>query len=291
MKNFSGIFTALVTPFKQGKVDVTALEQLIEWQIEQGIHGLVPCGTTGESATLSHEEHQFVIKRTIEIAAKRVPIIAGAGANSTAEAISLAQAAQQAGADAILSVSPYYNKPSQEGMIAHFTAIHDASDIPIILYNIPGRSVVDMTDSTIARLAELPRVIGVKDATGNLARVSTLRALAGEDFIQLSGEDMTAIGFNAMGGQGCISVTSNILPKQLAALQMATLSGDYAQALTLHDPLIAVHEAMFCAPSPAPAKYALARIGKCDAETRLPIVGVNATQAAQIDAAIEGLAV
>jgi len=288
---FTGIFTALVTPMDSaGAVDDNALQSLIEWQVNEGVSGLVPCGTTGESATLSHEEHAAVVRKTVEIVQKRVPVVAGAGANATNEAIFLTQAAEQAGADAVLSVAPYYNKPSAEGMYAHFKAIHDASSVPIILYNIPGRSVVDMGDDLLARLAELPRIIGVKDATGNLARVSTLRHVAGDSFIQLSGEDMTAIGFNAMGGQGCISVTSNVMPKRLAEIQALTLAGDYQQALALHQPMVALHEAMFCTSSPAPVKYALSRMGKLStAQCRLPIVALNEAQKQKIDAALTGL--
>ncbi len=289
MEKFHGIITALVTPFRNGTVDDDALEALVNWQIAEGVHGLVPCGTTGESATLTHEEHMHVVKRTVEISAGRVPIIAGAGSNSTDEAILLAKAAQASGAQAILSVAPYYNKPSQDGIYAHFEAIHNACDLPIILYNIPGRSVVDMGDDLIARLAELPRIVGVKDATGDLSRVSSLRALAGNDFIQLSGEDMTAIGFNAMGGVGCISVTSNVMPAALAKIQELTLAGDSKAALELHDSLVALHDAMFCTSSPAPAKYALSRLGKCSPEVRLPILPVDEVAKAQIDAALAGL--
>lgn len=289
MTQIEGIITALVTPMREGAVDYAALGSLVEWQIEQGINGLVPCGTTGESATLSHEEHHKVVQQVVQAAKGRVPVIAGAGSNSTAEAMELAEFAQSSGADAILTVAPYYNKPSQEGMYAHFKAVHDACDLPIILYNIPGRSVVDMSDALLRDLAALPRIIGVKDATGNLARVSTLRHLAGKDFIQLSGEDMTAVGYNAMGGTGCISVTSNIAPRQLAEEQRACLAGDYTKALALHDALVPLHEAMFCAPSPAPAKYALARMGKIAEEARLPIVPVNEAQRQHIDAALQSL--
>jgi 4-hydroxy-tetrahydrodipicolinate synthase len=288
MTEIKGIITALVTPMRDGAVDDKGLEALVNWQIAEGIHGLVPCGTTGESATLSHEEHMHVVKRVSEIAAGRVPVIAGAGSNATDEAILLAKSAQASGAQALLSVTPYYNKPSEEGMYAHFKAVHDACDLPIILYNIPGRSIVDMSDDLIARLAELPRIVGVKDATGNLARVSTLRDKAGAGFIQLSGEDMTAIGFNAMGGVGCISVTSNVMPAALSKLQAATLKGDFEAALAIQDGLVAMHEAMFCAPSPAPAKYALSRLGKISPELRLPILPLNEVQKQQVDSAMAG---
>ena len=279
----------MVTPFRDNAVDDEALEAIINWQIAKGVHGLVPCGTTGESATLSHAEHMHVVQRTVEITDSRVPVIAGAGANSTAEAVTLAQSAQESGAQAILSVTPYYNKPSQEGIYAHFEAIHNNCDLPIILYNIPGRSVVDMSDELIARLAELPRIIGVKDATGDLARVSTLRHMAGPDFIQLSGDDMTAIGFNALGGGGCISVTSNIAPNLLAEIQQATHEERFAEALALHDKMIDLHEAMFCAPSPAPAKYALSRLGKCTDQVRLPILPLTDEQKQQVDSALADL--
>lgn len=289
MKNFTGIITALVTPFRDGAVDDDALEAIVNWQIAEGVHGLVPCGTTGESATLSHEEHRHVIKRVVEMALGRVPVIAGAGSNSTDKAVLLAQEAQANGAQAALSVVPYYNKPSQDGIYAHFEAIHNNCDIPIILYNIPGRSVVNMGDELIARLSELPRVVGVKDATGNLARVSGLRDLAGPDFIQLSGEDMTVVGFNAMGGSGAISVTSNVAPALTAKVQELTLQGDFEAALSLHDSMVNLHDAMFCAPSPAPAKYALSRMGKCTAEVRLPITQLNDEQKKQVDAALADL--
>lgn len=289
MNTINGILTALVTPFRDGAVDDDALEAIVNWQIAEGVHGLVPCGTTGESATLSHEEHQHVVKRVVEMAAGRVPVIAGAGSNSTDSAILLAQSAQASGAQAILSVAPYYNKPSAEGIYAHFEAIHNHCDLPIILYNIPGRSVVNMSDELIAKLAELPRIIGVKDATGNLARVSNLRELAGKEFIQLSGEDMTVVGFNAMGGVGAISVTSNVAPAMTAKVQELTLQGDYEAALKLHDSMVLLHDAMFCAPSPAPAKYALSRLGKSTPDVRLPMVPLNDEQKKQVDAALASL--
>ncbi len=291
MEKFNGIITAMVTPMRDGAVDYTALEAFINWQIAEGIHGLVPCGTTGESATLSYDEHKKVVQRTVEIVNGRVPVIAGAGSNATDEAILLAKSAQKSGADAVLTVSPYYNKPSEEGLYAHFKAIHDNTDIPMILYNIPGRSVVNMSDTLIAKLADLPRIIGTKDATGNLARVSTLRGLAGSDFIQLSGEDMTAIGFNAMGGKGVISVSSNVIPSILAKIQQLTLRNDCEAALLLHDDTVDLHEAMFCTSSPAPVKYALSRLGRCTPDVRLPIVPVNDTHKAQIDRAMVKLGI
>ena len=270
-----GVYTALVTPFKKDKIDEKAFQDLVEWQIAKGVHGLVPAGTTGESATLSHEEHLKVVRLCVEAAAGRVPVLAGAGANSTAEAIALTKGAQEAGADGVLSVTPYYNKPSQEGLYQHFKAVHDASDLPIVLYNIPARSVVDMQDETIARLAHLPRIVGVKDATGNLARVATLRTQIGQEFHQLSGEDMTAVGFNAMGGVGCISVSSNVAPARCAQLQDYCRDNDFARAKRMQDMLTELHKVMFCEPNPAAAKFALSLMNKCSPDTRLPLVPLS----------------
>ena len=288
MKKFAGMYTALVTPFKKGKLDEAAFGELVNWQVEKGIAGLVPAGTTGESATLNFDEHKRVMEICVQSAKGRVPVMAGAGANSTAEAIELTRAAQQMGADAVLSVAPYYNKPSQEGLFRHFKAIHDAVEIPIFLYNIPGRSVVDMSDETIARLAELPRIVGIKDATGNLSRVSTLRVAAGKEFIQFSGDDMTTIGFAAMGGTGCISVSSNVGPAKCAEVQKQCSAGDYNRARRLQDSLIMLHQAMFCEPSPAPVKYALSLMNKCSAETRLPIVPLSAANRKKVRDALLG---
>src|ERR1700712_1799777 len=243
--NFRGSFTALVTPLKNGALDESAFRNLVNWQIDQGSHGLVPVGTTGESPTLSHEEHHKVVKWCIEEAKGRVPVIAGAGSNSTKEAIELAQHAEEAGADAVLVVTPYYNKPTQEGMYQHFKAINDAIGIPVFIYNIPARSIGDMSVDTMARLYELKNICGVKDATANLARVSQQRAAMGEGFTQLSGEDATALGFNAHGGHGCISVTSNVAPRLCAEFQSACLRGDYAGALALQDKLMPLHPALF----------------------------------------------
>ncbi len=246
---FRGSLPALVTPFTpDGELDLPVLEKLVEWHVEQGSHGLVPVGTTGESPTLSHEEHRLIIEEVVRMAAGRIPVIAGAGSNSTREGIGLVQHAQAAGADAALVVTPYYNKPTQAGMIAHYTALHDASDLPIIIYNIPGRSVVDMLPETMGELAKLPRIIGVKDATGKLERVSMQRAACGTDFVQLSGEDATALGFNAHGGTGCISVTANVAPKLCAEFQEATLAGDFAKALDYQDRLMPLHVAIFLEP-------------------------------------------
>jgi 4-hydroxy-tetrahydrodipicolinate synthase len=272
---FKGSITALLTPFKDGAVDEAAFQAFVEWQIAEGTHGLVPVGTTGESPTLSHAEHKRVVELCIEAAGGRVPIIAGAGSNSTDEAIHLTQHAQSAGADAALIVTPYYNKPTQAGLYAHFKAVHDASDIPIVIYNIPGRSVVDMAVDTMARLFELPNIVGVKDATGDLARVSLQRWKVGEDFIQLSGEDATALGFNAHGGSGCISVAANVAPALCAQLQDASLAGDYVAALAIQDKLMPLHTALFVESNPGPAKYGVSLLGRCQEDVRLPLVTIT----------------
>jgi len=285
-RRLKGAMTALVTPFRDGALDEDAFRKLVTWQIEEGIHGLVPVGTTGETPTVTPAEHDRVVAICIETAAGRVPVIAGAGSNSTAEAVERARHAEKAGADAVLVVTPYYNKPSQEGLYAHFKAINDAIGIPIILYNIPGRSIVDMSVETMARLYELKNIVGVKDATAKLDRVSLQRQAMGPDFIQLSGEDATALGFNAHGGRGCISVVSNVAPRLCADLQEATLAGDYAKALALQDRLLPLHTAMFVEPNPAPAKYALARLGHIREELRLPLLPVGEASRAAIDAAL-----
>ncbi|RAI45447.1 4-hydroxy-tetrahydrodipicolinate synthase [Rhodoplanes roseus] len=273
--NFRGSFTALVTPFKNGSIDEAAFRGLVDWQIAEGTNGLVPVGTTGESPTLSHEEHNHVVEWCIEQAKGRVPVIAGAGSNSTAEAIALSQHAEKAGAAGVLVVTPYYNKPTQEGLYQHFKAINDAIGIPIIIYNIPARSVIDMSVDTMKRLFELPNIAGVKDATANVLRVSQQRAVVGEDFNQLSGEDGTALGFMAHGGHGCISVTSNVAPRLCADFQGACLKGDYAAALSLQDKLLPLHQALFIETNPSPAKYALSLLGRCDETVRLPLVKVS----------------
>lgn len=272
---FRGSFTALVTPFKNGSVDEKAFRDLVEWQIAEGTNGLVPVGTTGESPTLSHEEHKAVVSWCVDQARGRVPVIAGAGSNSTREAIELAQHAESAGADAVLIVTPYYNKPTQEGLYQHFKAINDAIGIPIIIYNIPARSVIDMSVETMKRLYELKNIAGVKDATANVVRVSQQRAAMGEGFNQLSGEDASALGFMAHGGHGCISVTSNVAPRLCAEFQGACLKGDYATALKLQDKLMPLHTALFIETNPAPVKYALSVLGKCTDTVRLPMVPVN----------------
>ncbi|MDQ2103465.1 4-hydroxy-tetrahydrodipicolinate synthase [Azospirillum isscasi] len=270
-----GSIVALLTPFKNGKVDEAAFQSFVEWQVAQGTHGLVPCGTTGESPTLSHEEHNRVVELCIEAAGGKVPVVAGTGSNSTEEAISLTQHAKKAGATAALVVTPYYNKPTQEGLYQHFKAIHDAADLPIVVYNIPGRSVVDMSVATMARLAKLPNIIGVKDATADLARPVRLLQEVGPDFIQLSGEDATALAFNAQGGVGCISVTANIAPAQCAAMQDAWRKGDLATAYKYRDLLTPLHDSMFVETSPAPVKYAASLLGKSTDEVRLPLVAAS----------------
>ena len=283
---FKGSMPALVTPFKNGELDVDTLKKLVEWHIAEGSHAIVPVGTTGESPTLSHEEHGRVIEIVVETVAGRVPVIAGAGSNATAEGIGLIRHAQKAGADAALVVTPYYNKPTQAGLIAHYTALHEASDLPIVIYNIPGRSVVDMTPETMGQLAKLPRIVGVKDATGKIERVSAQRATCGADFIQLSGEDATALGFNAHGGVGCISVTANVAPRLCAEFQEATLRGDFATALAYQDRLMPLHEAIFLEPGLAGAKYGLSLLGLCREEVRLPLVGLTDGTKARIKAAM-----
>ncbi len=282
-----GSIPALVTPFKNGELDLVTLKKLVDWQIAEGSTGLVPVGTTGESPTLSHAEHQKVIEEVVAAAAGRVPVIAGAGSNNTVEGISLMRHAEKVGANAALVVTPYYNKPTQAGMIAHYTALHDCCQLPIIIYNIPGRSVVDMMPDTMGVLAKLPRIIGVKDATGKIERVSMQRASCGKDFIQLSGEDATALGFNAHGGVGCISVTANVAPRLCAEFQTATLAGDYAKALEYQDRLMPLHEAIFIEPGLAGAKYGLSLLGMCSEEVRLPLVTLTDGTKAKIKAAMQ----
>lgn len=283
---FTGSMPALVTPFLNGELDLDKLKHLVEWQISQGSTGLVPVGTTGESPTLTHDEHEAVIAEVVKAAAGRVPVIAGAGSNNTVETIRFVEFAARVGADAALVVTPYYNKPTQRGMVAHFTAAHDCAEIPIIIYNIPGRSIVDMTPATMGELAKLPRIVGVKDATGDIARVSQQRASCGADFCQLSGEDATALGFNAHGGVGCISVTANVAPKLCAEFQQATLAGDYAKALEYQDKLMPLHEAIFIEPGLVGAKYGLSKLGLCSEEVRSPLTGLEDSTKAAIDAAM-----
>lgn len=284
---FSGSITALITPFRDGALDEKSFAALVDWQIAQGTNGLVPVGTTGESPTLTHAEHERVVELCVQTANKRVPVIAGAGSNSTAEAVGLAKFAENIGADGVLCVAPYYNKPNQEGLFQHFAAIAQATSLPIILYNIPGRSIVDITPETMARLNKAhPNIIGVKDATADMAKASMQRHIVGTDFLQLSGEDMTALGFNAHGGKGCISVTSNIAPAQCAAFQAASIAGDYAKALKIQDQLAPLHRTLFLEPNPSGVKYAAAKLGLCTPDVRLPLVEVSADTAKQIDAAL-----
>jgi 4-hydroxy-tetrahydrodipicolinate synthase len=285
--SFRGSFTALVTPFKNGALDEKAFRALVGWQIAEGTNGLVPVGTTGESPTLSHDEHKRVVEWCVDEAKGRVPVVAGSGSNSTEEAIGLSRHAEQAGADAVLVVTPYYNKPTQEGLYQHFKAIDEAIGIPILIYNIPGRSVIDMSVDTMKRLFELKNIAGVKDATANMVRVSQQRAEIGPDFNQLSGEDGTALGFNAHGGHGCISVTSNVAPRLCAEFQGACLRGDYATALALNDKLMPLHVALFIETNPSPAKYALSVLGRCTDLVRLPLVLLEEkTKAAVRDAMV-----
>ena len=286
MPPFQGSITALITPFKNGQVDTKAFQRLVQWQIDQGTHGVVPVGTTGESPTLSHEEHKRVIELCIEATARRVPVIAGTGSNCTSEAVTLTRHAKEVGADGVLVVTPYYNKPTQEGLYLHFKTINDAADIPIIIYNIPGRSVVDMSVETMARLFKLPNIAGLKDATANMARVSQQRAALGAEFVQLSGEDATALGFMAHGGQGCISVTANIAPSLCAEFQLACLGGNFKRALKLQDQLMPLHDALFVESNPGPVKYAAEKLGICSGETRLPLAPLTASSKGKVDAAL-----
>ena len=272
---FKGSLPALVTPFGESGVDFDALKAIVEWHIEQGSHGVVAVGTTGESPTLSHEEHEEVVKVVTETAAKRIPVIAGAGSNNTDESLRLVKFAKSVGADAVLVVTPYYNKPTQQGLYEHYKALHDSCEIPIIIYNIPGRSVIDMNPDTMGRLARLKRIVGVKDATGDVTRVSKQRQTCGDDFIQLSGEDASALGFNAHGGIGCISVTANVAPKLCVEFQNALLEGNYAAALEYQDRLMPLHTAIFIEPGLAGAKYGMSLLGKCENRVRLPLVPVT----------------
>ncbi|MBW4981708.1 4-hydroxy-tetrahydrodipicolinate synthase [Mameliella sp. CS4] len=283
---FKGSMPALVTPFKDGAVDFDMLKKLVEWHIEEGSHGLVPVGTTGESPTLTHREHEEVIACVVKAVAGRIPVIAGAGSNNTDEAIRFTEYAAKVGADGALVVTPYYNKPTQAGLIAHFKAVHDCADIPIIIYNIPGRSVVDMSPDTMGELAKLPRIVGVKDATGDLARVCQQRISCGQDFLQISGEDATAHGFNAQGGVGCISVTANAAPRLCAELQEACLAGDYGKALEIQDRLMPLHQAIFTEPGLCGAKYAMSRLGLGSDEVRLPLVPLTEGTRAKVDSAL-----
>jgi 4-hydroxy-tetrahydrodipicolinate synthase len=282
---FTGSMPALVTPFQNGELDTDALKHLVEWQIEQGSNGLVPVGTTGESPTLSHAEHEMVVEIVVNTAAGRVPVIAGAGSNNTTESVSLVEHAKSVGADAALVVTPYYNKPTQRGLIAHFEAVNECG-LPIIIYNIPGRSIVDMTPETMGQLAKLENIVGVKDATGDVVRVSHQRATCGHDFCQLSGEDASALGFNVHGGVGCISVTANVAPKLCAEFQAATLAGDWQQALELQDRLMPLHTAIFVEPGLVGAKYALSVLGLCKSDVRSPLTELLPETKTQIEDAM-----
>jgi 4-hydroxy-tetrahydrodipicolinate synthase len=286
---FQGSICALITPFKDGKVDIAAFEAQIERHIEQGTHGLVPCGTTGESPTLSHQEHERVVEVCVKAAAGRIPVMAGTGSNSTAEAIELTRHAASIGANAALVVTPYYNKPNQEGLYAHFKALNDCTDIPLYIYNIPARSVIDMSVDTMARLAKLPNIAGVKDATGDMNRVSRQYLAMGSGFNQLTGDDGTALGFMAHGGSGCISVTANVAPAQCAAFQNACLESDFQKARELHNQLMPLHDALFADTSPAPVKYAASLLNLCSGELRLPLVEVSREVGHKVKQALESV--
>jgi 4-hydroxy-tetrahydrodipicolinate synthase len=283
---FHGSIVALVTPFRNGRLDERAFQDLVQWHLDEGTHGFVPVGTTGESPTLSHPEHERVVELCVEAAGGRAPVIAGTGSNATEEAISLTRHAKRAGADAALVVTPYYNKPTQDGLYAHYRAIHDAVDLPIVIYNIPGRSVVDMAPETMARLAKLPNVVGVKDSSADIVRPLVTHAACGPEFCQLSGEDGNVLAFLAHGGHGCISVTANVAPRLCAGLHEAWRAGRRDEALALHRRLLPLHQALFCETSPAPAKYALSRLGRCGGEVRLPLVEIGERSRAKVDAAL-----
>jgi 4-hydroxy-tetrahydrodipicolinate synthase len=284
---FQGSMTAILTPFANGKVDEKAYQDFVAWQIAQGTEGVIPCGTTGESPTLSHDEHHRVVELCIEAAKGKVPVIAGCGSNSTDEAISLTQHAERAGADAALHIMPYYNKPTQEGLYQHIKAIHDASSLPIILYNVPSRTVVDIKVETVARLAKLPRVFGIKDASGDIERPVQTRIACGDDFRQLTGEDANTLAFLAQGGHGCISVTANVAPALCAQLHRAWRKGDVAEAQRLNDILMPLHDAMFCETSPGPVKYAASLLGLCSYEFRLPLVPISKANEKIVEEALQ----
>jgi len=281
-----GSIPALITPFRDGRVDIKAFEAFVDWQISEGTNGLVPCGTTGESPTLTDDEFAAVVGAAVKVAKGRVPVIAGTGSNSTAHAIELTQLAQKLGADAALVVTPYYNKPTQDGLYLHFEAIAKATRLPVLIYNIPGRSIVDMTPDTMGRLVKIANIVGVKDATANMARVTQQRAACGPKFVQISGEDGTALGFNAHGGVGCISVTANVAPRLCSEFQVACAKGDYATARELHERLMPLHDTLFCETSPSPVKYAASLLGKCEETVRLPLAPLNETSKAKVRAAM-----
>ena len=283
---FRGSICALITPFRNGEIDESAFESFVDWQIDQGTHGVVPCGTTGESPTLSHAEHMRVTEICIGVAKGRVPVIAGAGSNSTEEAIQLTRHAKDAGADAALVVTPYYNKPTQEGLYQHYKALNDAVDLPIIIYNIPGRSVIDMTVETMARLAKLPNIVGVKDATADVSRATKQRLAAGTDFCQLSGEDVTQVGFLAQGGHGCITVTANVAPKDMAEMHDAWEERAFDRVEAINDRLMPLHEALFCETSPGPVKYGASLLGKSTTEVRLPLCEIADSSKERVETAM-----
>jgi 4-hydroxy-tetrahydrodipicolinate synthase len=283
---FKGVFPALVTPFRDGAVDEQAFVRLVERQIAGGVHGLVPVGTTGETATLSHDEHRRVVELCVKTAAGRVPVVAGAGSNSTSEAIELARHAKTIGADAALIVTPYYNRPSQEGLYAHYAAINEAVQIPVLVYNVPGRTSVDISNETLARLAKLPNIVGIKDATGDMTRASIQRLTCGEDWVMLSGDDPTALGYMAHGGHGCISVTANVAPEQCATFYNDAMAGQWPGALYSQDRLIRLHKALFTDASPSPTKFALAHLGLCQEDARLPIVACSEAARKEVLAAM-----
>lgn len=283
---FKGSIPALVTPFSQGKVDFEAFDALVNRQIEAGSGALVPCGTTGESATLSHEEHRAVVERCVKVTAGRVPIIAGCGSNSTNEAIELVRFAKSVGADAALTVCPYYNKPDQRGLKAHFEAIANAVELPLFLYNVPSRTSSDIQPETVAELSRHPNIIGIKDATGDMSRVTRHKDMCADDFILISGDDPSAVGFNAMGGHGCISVSANVAPKLMADIQKASLAGDLKTALDLEAKAYRLHRALFLSPSPGPTKYALSLLGLCSPDIRLPLLGPESDVKAEIETAM-----
>ena len=283
---FKGSITALITPFRDGGVDAKAYQDLVAWQLAEGTDAVVPCGTTGESPTLTHEEHHRVVELCLEVAKGKVPVIAGTGSNSTDEAIDLTRHAQKAGADAALVVAPYYNKPTQEHLYRHFKDIHDATDIPIVLYNVPGRTVVEIAVDTVARLAKLPRIVGIKDATSDINRPTLMRIACGDDFCLISGEDGTALPFLAAGGVGCISVTANIAPRLCADMQRAWREGDVRKAQDIHTRLAPVHAAMFCESSPGPVKHAASLLGKCTADCRPPLYGISEASRKKVEDAL-----
>ncbi len=286
---FSGSYVALMTPFRNGRVDADALRRMVNWQIEQGTQGLIPMGTTGESPTVTQVEHELVIRIVLEETAGRIPVIAGAGSNNPVESVHYAQVAQKLGADAILCVAGYYNRPSQEGLYQHFHYLHEHTDIPIIIYNIPPRAVVDIKADTMARLAQLPRITGVKDATGDLTRICQERQLIQKSFSYLSGDDMTALAYNASGGNGCISVTANIAPKLCAQFQNACLTSNYQAALALHEKLVPLHQALFREPNPSGPKYAASLLGLCTADLRLPLIPLSEPVKIEIRQCLERL--